>query len=42
MLLSKCAVCDNKKFKFMKEQEASRFLGSLGIKTLPLVASLLF
>ena len=28
MLLSKCAACDNKKSKFIKEQEAS---GSLGI-----------
>ena len=28
MLLSKCAVCDNKKSKFTKEQEVS---GSLGI-----------
>ena len=34
MLLSKYAVCDNKKIKFIKEQEASRLLGSLGIKTL--------
>ena len=26
MLLSKCAVCDSKKIKFIKEQEASGFL----------------
>ena len=25
MLLSKCAVCDNKKSKFIKEQEASDY-----------------
>ena len=33
MLLSKCAVCDSKKSKFIKEQEASGLLSSLGIKT---------
>ena len=33
MLLSKCAECDNKKLKFIKEQEAGRLLSSLGIKT---------
>ena len=32
MLLSKCAVCDSKKSKFIKRQ-ASRILSSLGIKT---------
>ena len=32
MLLSKCAVCDSKKLKFMKEQEACGLLSSLGIK----------
>ena len=46
MLLSKCAVCDNKKSKFIKEQESSRLLSSLGIKTslskIPLVCHLLF
>ena len=31
MLLSKCAVCDSKKKKFIKEQEASVLLSSLGI-----------
>ena len=31
MLLSKCAVCDSKKLKNTKEQEASGFLNSLGI-----------
>ena len=29
MLLSKCSVCNNKKSKFIKEQEA-RILSSLG------------
>ena len=33
MPLSKCAVCDSKKSKFIIEQEASRLLSSLGIKT---------
>ena len=33
VLLSKCAVCDSKKLKFIKEQEASGLLSSLGIKT---------
>ena len=32
MLLSKCAVSDSKKSKFIKQQEASRLLSSLGIK----------
>ena len=31
MVLSKCAVCDSKKLKYIKEQEASEFLSSLGI-----------
>ena len=34
MLLSKCAMRDSKKSKFIKEQEAIRLLSSLGIKTL--------
>ena len=33
MLLSKCAVCESKKSKFIKQQEASGLLSSLGIKT---------
>ena len=33
VLLSKCAVCDSKKSKFIKEQEASGLLSRLGIKT---------
>ena len=33
ILLSKCEVCNSKKSKFIKEQEASRLLSSLGIET---------
>ena len=33
MLSSKCAVCGNKKSKFVKEQEAKELLSSLGIRT---------
>ena len=32
MLLSKCAVCDSIKAKFIKQQEASGLLSSLGLK----------
>ena len=32
MLLSKCAVYDSKKSKFVKEAEGRGLLGSLGIK----------
>ena len=32
MVLSKCAVCDSKKWKFINELEASGLLSSLGIK----------
>ena len=46
MVLSKCAVCDSKKSKFMKQQVASRLLSSFGIKTrlnkIPLVGPILF
>ena len=33
MSFSKCAMRNNKKSKFIKQQEASGFLSSLGIKT---------
>ena len=33
LLLSKCAVCDSKKLKFINEQEASELLTNLRIKT---------
>ena len=46
ILLSKCVVCDSKKSKFIKQQEASGLLSSLGIKTplskIHLVGPLLF
>ena len=46
MLLSKCEVCDSKKSKFIKEQEASVLLRSSGIKIplskVPLLGPLLF
>ena len=32
MLTSKCAICDNKKPRFIKKQEAKRLLSNLGIK----------
>ena len=44
-LLSKCAVCDSKKLKFIQKQEAKRLLSSLGIKEslskIPLLGPLL-
>ena len=47
MLLSKCVVCASKRSNFIKQQEASGSLGSLGIKTplsikIPLLGALLF
>ena len=46
MLLSKCAVCDSKKLKLSKQQEASLLLSILGIKRplskISLVGGLLF
>ena len=46
MLLSKCAVCDSKKSRFMKEKEASELLSSLVIgiplRKTSLVGPLLF
>ena len=33
ILSLKCAVCDSKKFKFIKKQEGSGLLSSLGINT---------
>ena len=46
MLLSKYTVCDSKKLKFIKEQVASGWFSSWGIKAplskIPLVAPLLF
>ena len=33
MILSKCAICDSKRSKFIKEQEAKGLLSNLGIRT---------
>ena len=33
MMQSECAICNNKKSKFVKEQEAKGLLSNLGIKT---------
>ena len=32
MLTSECAICDNKKPRFIKKQEAEGLLSNLGIK----------
>ena len=46
MILSKCAVCNSKKSKFIKQQEAKKLLSKLGIKTplskIPLLGDILF
>ena len=33
MILSKCAICGSKKSRFIKKQESSGILSSLGLKT---------
>ena len=33
MVLSKCAICDSKKSRFIKNQEAKRLLSNLGVTT---------
>ena len=33
MSLSKCAICDGNKSRFIKHQEAKRLLSNLGIRT---------
>ena len=33
MILSNCAICGSKKFRFIKNQEAKGLLSKLGIKT---------
>ena len=33
MILSKCAICERKKSRFIKNQEAKGLLGNLGIRT---------
>ena len=46
MILSKCAICNSKKSKFINKQEAKGLLSKLGIKTLlnkvPLLGDILF
>ena len=46
MILSKCAICANKKSKFIKKQEAKGLLSNLGIRTplskIPLLGDILF
>ena len=46
MLSPNCAVCGNKKSRFIKEQEAKGLLSNLGIRTplgkIPLLGDLLF
>ena len=45
MMLSKCAICGNKKSKFIKEQQAKGLLSNLGIRTplnkIPLLGDIL-
>ena len=33
MILSKCVICDSKKSRFIKNQEAKGLLSNLGLKT---------
>ena len=46
MVLSKCAICGNKKSRFIKNQEAKGLLSNLGIRTslskVPLLGDVLF
>ena len=46
MMLSKSAICSNKKSKFIKEQQAKGLLSNLGIRTplnkIPLLGDILF
>ena len=46
MILSKCAICNNKKSWFINKQEAKGLLRKLGIKTqfskLPILGDILF
>ena len=40
MLLSKCAVCNSKKYKFLKEQEPKGLLSYLTVIKLPVLSDL--
>ena len=46
MILSTCAICNSKKSKFIKEQQAKGLLSNLGLKTplnkIPLLGYILF
>ena len=46
MILSKCAICNSKKSRFIKNQKAKGLLSKLGIKTpfnnLPILGKILF
>ena len=46
MVLSKCAICDSKKSRFIKNQEEKGLLSNLGIKTplnkVPILGDILF
>ena len=46
MILSKCAICDSKKSKFIKEQQEKALLSNLGTRTplnkIPLLGDILF
>ena len=46
MILSRCAICNTKKCKFIKKQEAKALLSKLGIKTplnkTPILGDILF
>ena len=33
MILSKCAICDSKRSRFIKKQEAKGLLSNLGVRT---------
>ena len=46
MILSKCAICNIKKSKFINQQEAKELLSKLGLKTplskIPILGDILF
>ena len=46
IILSKCAICNSKKSKFIKEQETKGLLSNLGLKTplnkIPLLGYIFF
>ena len=46
MVLSKCAMCNSNKSRFIKNQEAKRLLSNLGVRTplseIPILGHILF